>query len=77
MLHGQTQTKHFMLNAFYFLKNRDVYEIKLKNIVERDSPRITKWRMSIACWIPKATDTHKEYKILILFPRQKWLSKRA
>jgi len=28
------------------------------------------WRMRIACWIPKATDTHSEYVILIAFPLQ-------
>ena len=31
------------------------------------------WRMSIACWIPKATDTHLEYVIIIAFPLQQWL----
>jgi len=30
-------------------------------------------RMCIACWITKATDTHSEYVILIVFPRQQWL----
>jgi len=25
-------------------------------------------RMSIACWIPKATNTHSEHVILITFP---------
>jgi len=29
--------------------------------------------MRIACWIVKATDTHSEYEILIVFPREKWL----
>jgi hypothetical protein len=29
--------------------------------------------MRIACWIPKATDTHSEYVILIVFPMQQWL----
>jgi hypothetical protein len=33
--------------------------------------------MRIACWIPKATDTHSEYVILIAFPLQKWLRERA
>jgi hypothetical protein len=28
-------------------------------------------RMSIACWIPKATDTHLEHVILTAFQRQK------
>ena len=34
-------------------------------------------RMRFACWITKATDTHSEYVILIAFPRQQWLCKRA
>ena len=35
-----------------------------KNIVvEPDRPQMTIWRMRIACWIPKATDTHSEYII--------------
>ena len=28
-------------------------------------------RMLLACWMPKATDTHSEYSIIIAFPRQK------
>jgi hypothetical protein len=34
---------------------------------------MTMWRMRIACWIPKATNTHLEYIILIPFPLQQWL----
>jgi hypothetical protein len=34
-------------------------------------------RMRFAYWITKATDTHSEYIILIAFPRQQWLHKRA
>jgi hypothetical protein len=34
-------------------------------------------RMRFACWIPKATDTHTEYEILIAFPLQQWLDERA
>ena len=26
------------------------------------------WRMRVACWIPKVTDAHSEYAILIVFP---------
>jgi hypothetical protein len=29
--------------------------------------------MRFACWITKATDTHAEYVIRIVFPRKKWL----
>jgi len=28
--------------------------------------------MTHACWITKATNTHSEYIILIVFPRKKW-----
>ena len=34
-------------------------------------------RMRIACCIPKATNTHSEYVILIAFPRQHWLRELA
>jgi hypothetical protein len=34
-------------------------------------------RMSIACWVPKATNTHSEYVMLIAFPLQQWLHERA
>ena len=34
-------------------------------------------RMRIACWIPKATETHLEYAILIAFPLHQWLRERA
>jgi len=29
-------------------------------IVERARPHMTIWRMRIACWIPKATNTHTQ-----------------
>jgi hypothetical protein len=38
---------------------------------------MTIWRMSIACWIPKATNTHTGYVILIAFPHQQWLHESA
>ena len=46
------------------------------NIVEPDRPRITR-RMSIACWVSKATNTHSEYVTLIVFPLQQWLHERV
>jgi len=48
-----------------------------KNIVGRDRPQMTTWRMRIACWINRAADTHSEQKILIAFPRQQWLRERS
>jgi len=33
--------------------------------------------MRTACWITEASNTHSEYVILISFPLQQWLQKRA
>ena len=38
-----------------------------KNIVQPDRPQMAIWRTRMACWIPKATNTHSEYVILIAF----------
>jgi hypothetical protein len=51
-------------------ENPAVYEITWENIVERGRPQMTIWRMRIACWIPKTTNTHTGYVILIVFPLQ-------
>jgi len=48
-----------------------------KNIVERGRPQMTIWRMRITSWIPKATDTHLEYVILIALPLQQSLRERS
>jgi len=47
------------------------------NIVEPGRSQTTIWRMHNADWIRKAAITHSEYVILISFPRQQWLHKRA
>ena len=54
-----------------------VYEIMWKNMVEPDRPQMTIWRMRIACWIIKGTDTHTEYVIFTAFPVQQWLKQRV
>jgi len=41
-----------------------------ENVVQQDRPQVTLWRMRIACWIPKATDTDSQYVTLIDLPRQ-------
>ena len=54
---GKNKT-HFMFGNFFFLENVRVGQTTDFNI---------KRRMRIACWITKATDTHSEYVILIVF----------
>jgi len=65
-----------MFNNFFFL-NRAVYEIVWKNIVERGRTQMTIWRMRIACWIPKATNTLSEVVILNDFLLEQCLYERV
>ena len=60
----ENQNMLFMLNNF-FPENCAIYEIMWKNNEEPNRPQMKTWRMSIACWIIKATDTHSEYVILL------------
>jgi len=46
-------------------------------MIELDRPQMTIWRMRIACWVPKAINTHSEYVILIAFPLQRWSHERV
>jgi hypothetical protein len=38
---------------------------------------MTIWRVRIACWIPKATNTHSEHVIIIVFLLLQLLNERA
>ena len=53
-----------------FFENRAVYEILWKNRLEPGRPQMKIWRMRIACWVPKPTNTRSEYALLIDFPLQ-------
>jgi hypothetical protein len=64
-------------NFFFFSENHAVYEIKWQKYCRAGQATDDNWCMLIACWIPKATNTHSEYVILIAFPLQQWLHERA
>jgi hypothetical protein len=49
--------KTHVLCSVSSFENRDVCEKMWKNIVERGRSQMKIWRMRIACWIPKATNT--------------------
>jgi len=70
----ENQNTHFVFNIFFF-ENGAIYEIMWKN-VEPDRPHMT-WCKCIACWIPKATNTHSEYAILTTFPLSQWMNERV
>jgi hypothetical protein len=67
----------YILCLIFFFLNRAVYEIMWKDIAEPDRPPMTLWRMRIACWICRVTDTHAEYVVLIAVPQQEWLQEPA
>jgi hypothetical protein len=62
---------------FFFLENLIVYEITWENTVGPNRPQMTAWRVRIACWIPKATDTHSESVMVIAVTLHQWLRHRS
>jgi len=72
----ETRNTHFMFSNVFF-ENRAVLWIMWKNVVKSGRPQMIIRRMRIACWIPKATNTHTNCVILIAFPLQQWLHERA
>jgi len=67
----------FSLSLSLSLENIAAYEKMWKNFVQPNRSYKTTFCMHIACWIPKATNTHSEYVKLIAFPLQQWLKERA
>jgi hypothetical protein len=57
----ENQNTHFTFNNFFPRKSA-IYEIMWKNIKEPERPQMTIWLTRIACWIPKATNTHSEIR---------------
>jgi BarA-like signal transduction histidine kinase len=70
------ENKESMYNNF-FSENPAVYEIMLYYIVELDRPQMTIRHTRVASWVSKATNTHSEFTILIVFPFEKWLHESA
>jgi hypothetical protein len=68
---------HILCSGFF--KNRTLFFFwkTWKNTVQRERPQMTIWSMRSACWIPKATNTHTGFVILIDFLQGQWLHKRA
>ena len=54
---GGNENAHFMLSNLFSRKSC-LFEIMCKNIVQLGGPQMAIWRMSIARWIPKATNPH-------------------
>jgi len=57
--------------------NRAVYEIMRTSTDDPDKPQMTIWRMRIACWKSKTTNTHSKYAVFTALPLKKWLHGKA
>jgi len=49
---------HILFSVTFFFENRAVYKEMWISNVERGRPQMTIWHMRIACWLPKARNTH-------------------
>ena len=63
---------HILCSVIFFYENLSFMKKMWKNIVERGRPQMTIWHMRISGWIPKATNKHTYWVILIDFPLQQW-----
>ena len=50
------------------------YDILWKNVLDPERPHMTIWHMSVTYWIPKVTNTHWHYALLIAFRLQQMLN---
>jgi len=66
-MHGLNikENTHFMFSSFFF-ENRAICDIMWTDIVEPGMPRMTAWRLRIAWWMAKATNT-QDMEYLLLF----------
>jgi len=66
-----------MFSKIFFHQNLcPLWDKMWQNIVQPDRPQMTIWRMRIACWIPKATNTNSQHVILIALPLRQRLHER-
>jgi len=61
----QNQNTHFVFSKF-FSKNRSFW-YNTEKYCRGSRAQITIWRMHIACWIPKATNSHLKCVIHVVF----------
>jgi hypothetical protein len=61
----------------FIFEDSAVYEIMWNNAAQRGSPQMPIWRMRIACWITRTTNTQSGYVIFIVCLLQQCLSDGA
>ena len=76
---SQRKLKHafYVQQHYFFSLNSCRLWDNVETFWEPGRSEMTIWRMRIACCIPRATNTHSGYVILIDFPLQQWLHERT
>ena len=69
------EIKTLFMFSNLFPENRTLYEIMLGGGGGTRYGQTGHVRFT--CWIPKVTNIHSEYVILVAFPPQEWLQERA
>jgi hypothetical protein len=69
------QNTYFVLRNFFLILPFVRYVEKYCRAGQQAQMAIR--RVRVSRWIPKFTDTHSEYVILIPYPLQQWLHERA
>ena len=66
------------LNNIFPPKKSPFFDIMQKNMIKAGRPQMTTWRVRIACWVNKVTNTDTwSYEILNGFPQQQCFIERA
>jgi hypothetical protein len=73
----EQQNKNVMFSNIFFLQIDAFYEITWTSMLVLGMPQVTLWRMRIACWILKSTNTCSECVDPYCFPLQPCLRKSA
>ena len=73
----ENKKKNILYSEHFLFENGAVYEKSLKKFVEPGRPQMKIQCICIACWIPKATNTHSGCVIFNALPLQEWLHERA
>jgi len=68
---------HFTFKNFFWKSYLLWVNVEQYDRARQATDNNTIGRMRFAYWMIKATNTHPEYAILIAFPKQQWIRKRA
>jgi len=60
------KSKHILCSVRFVFENCSVCEIMWKSTVKSDWLQMILWRIRIACWILKATNTLPEYMTILI-----------